>query len=177
MHRYLKIPFAILLAAWLAAPAQAQTPWKTFVSPDGSFSVLLPGTPSEEKVQKQSNVTTHLWQVVTKTGAFLFSYGDYVAVADDARLRTDVAEFLEAFKGTTADTQRDISFATKRGATLPGIELNFRNKNGVRGAAKIVAEGKRVFMWTAFDRQGQDAGADIARFLNSFAVLTPAPRP
>jgi hypothetical protein len=176
MHRNLKIAFAILLAAWLAAPAQAQTPWKTFVSPDGSFSVLLPGTPGEAKTQKQSNVTTHLWQVATKTGAFIFSYGDYVAVADDARLRKDVADFLDAFQGT-ADTQRDITFRTAPGATLPGIELTYQNKNGLRGSAKIIAEGKRVYMWTAFSLKGKDAGADIPRFLDSFAVLKSVSRP
>jgi hypothetical protein len=177
MNRSLKIAFAIMFAAWLVAPAQAQTQaqWKTFVSPDGTFSAQIPGAPDKEQTQKQSNVTTYIWQVATKTAVYLLSYGDYVEVVDDARLRKDVADFLAAFQGTI-DTQRDISFKTASGATLPGIDFTYSRKDGIRGGAKIIGDGKRAYMWTAFSLKGQDAAADVTRFLNSLAILKPVPK-
>lgn len=169
-------PAAATKPAATAAPAPTATSLKLFNSPEGKFSVWLPGDP---KVDSQTvdaagmKIKVTMYTISSGTGAYIAGFNDYPA---------------EMMKGT--DLQNLLDGARDGG--LKNINATLVNetkidKDGFPGrdiTAKANAQGKdynmrmrvyivnnRLYQTMALYEPGKMSDADIAQFLNSFTLM------
>jgi hypothetical protein len=70
--RYLTLPAALLLVPLVGCGSPE---FKEFNSPEGKFTVLMPGTP-EKKSQAAQGITLNLYGMNVRNGAYAAGYAD-----------------------------------------------------------------------------------------------------
>ena len=175
MKRFLAA-FLVMLAATLALKAQEHSAdsWVTFTSDAGRFSVLLPEIPTDKVSTTESDhgpYTTHLYVVRTAKTIFLVGWVDY-----DPSFNFDLQKELDAnrdnFVNGIKASGTAITLSSTAKITLngnPGIEFVAETPETVY-TSRVYIVGKRPYQIIVGTSKFQDDAANIARFLNSFAV-------
>jgi len=168
--------FSLMLACSLALKAQEHTAdsWVTFTSDTGHFSVLLPEIPTDKVSTTQSDhgpYTTHLYVVRSAKSIFLVGWVDY-----DPSFNFDLQKELDANRdnfvngikaGGTAITLVSTIKITLNGN--PGIEFVAETPEIVYKSRVYIVE-RRPYQIIVGTSKFQDDSAEVARFLNSFAI-------
>lgn len=164
---------------------QETTPWKTFNSAEGKFSVLLPAEP-ERQVQDLDSVvgklTMYSYTCLGKAGYLMVSYSDY------PREATDAANAEQILDGVVAGVQKSLAgevFPSNKivlkgsantGATpveYPGRE--FTGKKIHEGSEifyswKVYLVGRRLYQLAALTNKANATSPDVSKFLTSFQL-------
>lgn len=150
-------------------PAITAPGWTKFISDEGRFSVLMPGTPkySVETTQSEHGpYTTHLLTLRGPKNVFLIGWVDYdpsfnfnlqseLEMNRDNFVRGVNARLVET-RSTTIDGYRAIEFTAE--APLKTFK------------SRVYMVGRRPYQIVIGSPKGADDSADIDRFFNSFKV-------
>lgn len=171
-------------------PVQAQTqelvskPWKEFVSIEGFFGVLSPGTPVRQSQQTDSAVgtldyVTYILQ--TEAAVFYIAHADFPEVPDDARgVKRILDGGREGAIGTISGkliSEYDISLKG-----IPGRSITVEGP-GELLKARIYLAGLRLYLVMAVTDKNQLVSPESSRqfdataekFLGSFRLLKKKP--
>lgn len=159
---------AIPLAAGAAAPAK----WRSFTSPAGDFSVLMPGKPQAIETVHKSFVgaVKETNYTVTSDGAtYSASYSELPGIA--VSLGGSHTIFNKAKEGLLKEAGgTENSFTETSLGSSEGRELSFTLNGGGTGKARFFLIDKRLYVVVANGPSG--AAAAVSRFLNSFKLLS-----
>jgi hypothetical protein len=171
----------------ISPPAPNQTPesnpksWKEFVSREGVFTVLLPGTPMRHSQQTESPAGPQdyfTYTLQTQAAAYFIAYVDFPEVPNDER---GVQKIL--------DGGRDGAVATINGKLISETDISLKTIPGralaVEGAtellkARIYLAGLRLYLVMIVANKDQLASpetsslfnASVERYFGSFKVTT-----
>ena len=164
-----------LLICFTAATAHAQQPqaaqWPRFSSPEGRFSILLPGRPLREDQTKETpvgRVEMHIFTSRTEGGIYVVAYADYAFGDAKRELDANRDSFLKGMKATLL-SESDINIKGH-----PGREVNaWREQLTIRTRMYLV--GRRYYQMFVIVPTAQAVREDTERFFNSFELVEDAP--
>jgi hypothetical protein len=148
----------------------AEQSWTQFSPPSGSFIVLMPGSPKEDKeTEKNSDSTTesYTYTVETSIGAFLVGYTDFsddISSVDSKRLLDAAAQGFTTNGGKLL-SQQNLSMNGH-----PGREVNYTDRDGTTSTARIFIVKQRLYQLHAISSQSQD----VKKFFDSFKLVKKA---
>jgi hypothetical protein len=162
----------VVLIAFLTSCQQAT--WKEFSSGEGTFSILMPGTPTEktQKVNTQAGaIDMHLFTLVQKGVAYLAIYNDYPEVFVQAR---NADKML--------DGARDGAVSSIQGKLLseliisldkyPGREIRIEAPDGKHTIqTRIYLVKNRLYQVGVVTPKEGSFSEDVTKFLDSFKLL------
>jgi hypothetical protein len=157
--------FGLSLTAEAQAPAAAE-----FVSKEGGFSVMLPGTPTEST---EEALGQHQFQVAFPDGVMIASYQDNPGLKGvaDAALATGLKDAQESvragFDGKVLKSQ-PIKLANK----YPGLEFecDIPAAGGLYRSRSYLVDG-RMYQLVAVGTKEFAIGANASTFLGSLKLL------
>jgi hypothetical protein len=154
----------------LAPGLLAEQSWTRFSPPNGSFIVLMPGSPKEDKeTEKNSDGTTesYTYTVETRIGAFLVGYTDF---SDDIS-SVDSERLLDAAgQGFTTNGGKLLSQENLSMNGHPGREVTYTDQDGTTSKARIFIVRQRLYQLHAIASQSQD----VKKFFDSFKLIKKA---
>jgi len=168
----LLVPLLLLSCSWFA--------WREYSSEDGSFSVLLPGTPDEQT----ETVTTELGDISLtilmaqpdESMIYFISYSDYPAAAVAA---SDPLSLLASARDSTVDSQGG-SLTGQYRITLgehPGLafiaDVKMEGRDAVLRARNYIV-GNRLYQVFAMAYRESDSVDEMNRFFQSFRLSEPS---
>jgi hypothetical protein len=167
MMKRTAVLFVIILAVTVAEAFQEAGGWTKFESAAGSFSVLVPALPTEQKETKDSPhgpYTTTLFISRGSGETYMAGFVDY-----DAKYNFDVQKELEAnrdnFANAVKGTVKSTTKITFKGN--PGIEFDGTTPDyAFRSRVYIV--GRRPYMLIAAFPAGAESSPTINKYLSSF---------
>jgi hypothetical protein len=154
-----------------ASAADAPAKWQTFVSEEGGFSVLFPGTPRPIVDPPDPNGTkSHQFLVELGRTAYIVGYTDYKfgtfvghtpqQVLDNARDKL--------VKGQPVKLLEDKAIAL---AGRAGREVAFEEKDGFTQIYDLYLVGDRLYQVISAGPKGHDKSAAAIRFRDSFRFI------
>ena len=150
--------------------------WKEFSSKEGRFSVLVPGTPSEQTQKLDTGVGAidlHFFVAEQDGFQYLVSYNDY----PDAMVReADADKVLDGARdGVVANVQGRLLNEVKVWlANYPGRELRIRIPEGRQAMrTRLYFVGNRLYQVGVLSAEDGAAADEVSKFLNSFKLRTP----
>ena len=159
-----------LAAALALAACSPELDWREFRSPEGGFSVLLPGKPareSRELVVAGARTTMHMVSAHAPEMAFGVGYADLPPGTDPARaLEEGRAALVKNIGGRVT--------AERRLEGVPGVEFEAEGAaegNPMRLAARVVVSGNRYYQAVLVGRAARVAEVDRTMFPGSFRLL------
>ena len=170
----------IAIAAFLAGSALAQDKpkkpeWKKFVSREGAFAVLMPGTPVAKKEAAQTPLgplVAHLFSLEVEIGSnFTVSFSDVpqgllgLEGVDDLLLTQARDAAVAKLEGKLLKDER--GSLNKR---FPGREFHIEVPNAGIVRMRIYLVQNRVFQIVAAGPKEFATGKDADRFFNSFTL-------
>jgi len=150
-------------------PTVAAPAWVKFISEEGAFSVLMPGTPKETVETSPSDhgpYTTHIVVLREDPNVFMVGWVDYDPSFNFnrvAELEANRDNFVSGTKATLVET---------RSATIygyPAIEFTAENADRVF-KSRVVMVGRRPYQIVIGSPKELDDSANIKRFFDSFKV-------
>jgi hypothetical protein len=161
------IGFAIVAFVLVSTyPKWMPVHWKEFSSPEGRFSVLMPGNPAAEtRTPKDQPAELHMFTVDQGSKAFMASYFDLAptTVSPDAIL----------------DGARDGSIMNRQGTLIkeertaldghPGRAFQATARGNSFVETRMYLVDRRLYMLTVV-RQNREEDKDAAKFLSSFKL-------
>jgi hypothetical protein len=160
------------VAAVCVAACAPELDWREFTSPEGRFTVLLPGRPARdarEIVLAGARAQMHMISVQVSGMAFGVGYADLPPGADAARAIADGRDALvrNIAGRVTAERAIDLDGA-------PGVE--FQADGAAQGtpmrlAARVVVAGDRFYHAVLIARAERAGEVDAALFPGSFRVV------
>lgn len=150
--------------------AAAQTQWREFSSPKGTFVIQLPGEPKvETNPPDATGRTESRFLVDLGDTAYIVAFDDYAAghltnSNPSSVLDTAQDALLKALKGTLRQ---------KRPATIsgfPGREILFDTPDHNTGKVRVYVVRNRLYQVWYLGPTGQETRPDVDRFLNSFQL-------
>jgi hypothetical protein len=163
----------LVLALVVMAP---QAAWKEYVSTEGRFSVLMPGTPSKQKVStKQGADTIEIYIVAAEAKKGEDSFGvTYADFPEPVVQKTPATVLLEGARDGMLKQQSGKLLAD-RAISLgeyPGRE--FTIKSGEEKVfAKAILVRRRLYQVVAAVPERRADTKDVDQFLASFKLLPP----
>jgi hypothetical protein len=150
-------------------PGIAAPGWTKFTSPEGRFSVLMPGTP-EDKVETTPSdhgpYTTHLLILRQPRNVFLIGWVDYDPSFNFNR-QTELEMNRDNFvKGVNA---RLLETRLTRIDGYQALEFTAENANRIF-RSRVYMVGRRPYQLVIGSPKGIDDTVNINRFFNSFKV-------
>lgn len=152
-----------------ATTAISEAGWSMFTSKPGRFSVLLPGTPTEQIETKQSDqgpYTTYLYILKEQANGFLIGFVDYDPSFNFNRqleLEMNRDKFIQNQKAKLLESREiriDGFLAIEFTAETP--DQVFRSR--------VYMVGRRPYQIIISSPKGLDDSANVNRFFNSFKV-------
>jgi hypothetical protein len=143
--------------------------WVKFVSDEGGFSVLMPGTPTETTETDQSEhgpYTTHLVTLRQAPNVFLIGWVEYDPSFNfnrHAELEANRDNFINGVKAQLLETRSTTFYG------YPAIEFTAENANRVF-RSRVFIVGRRPYQLVIGSPKQIDDSANINRFFNSFKV-------
>jgi hypothetical protein len=157
-----------------------QATWEKFSSSEGAFSVLMPGTPTEQiRTAKTSSgsIDAHMFLVEHSDVAYMVAYSDYpnpIVQEITPKLILDGAR-----DGAVANTQGKL--ARESIISLDGHqgrELQIEPAGGkVTITGRIFLVDRRLYQMMVLTPQGKDLTENVNKFLDSFTLQPQHPRP
>ncbi|MCC6272340.1 MAG: hypothetical protein IT572_02635 [Deltaproteobacteria bacterium] len=168
--------FVFIVALWLAAfsiwPAAAEAKWQTFSSPEGNFSVAMPGNPQLTQSVHKSFVGAVKESTYTiKAGGVTYSAsyselpGIAVALGGSHTIFNKAKDGLLKEAGGSENAFNEINLGKNEGR-----ELSFTLNGGGGGKARFFLVDKRLYVIVASGPTS--AAAAMSKFLNSFKLLS-----
>lgn len=182
MNRHFPIRFfselAFLLILFTSSFSFSEASWKPFVSKEGSFSILMPATPSFQKVSHKSFVGTveeNTFQAKLGSETFTAEYSDIPKTA--IFLSGSDTIFDETKEGLLNDLHGvQLQFESTTFQGNPGKVLTFKilpqdkTLNEMIGKAKFVLVNQRLYVLVATAPRSSSSN-HLDLFLNSFQKL------
>jgi hypothetical protein len=148
--------------------------WKEFTSSEGRFSVLMPGTPTDQAQKVNSPVGVidlHVFVVEQSGAQYLVAYNDY----PDAMVKTgDPEKVLDgARNGIVANVRgRLLSEVKITLQQFPGRELKVMVPDGAQMMqTRLYFVKNRLYQVGAVTSEADASSKDIPKFLESFKLL------
>jgi hypothetical protein len=170
MLRRSLVSLVLVLAVASSLSAFQDGEWVKLAPTGEGFSVMMPGTPKEEK-RVEGNYSSHSFAVRTDIAMYLFEYGDNAPTLkiDPAQaLAVNRDTFVRAFEGTLIES-REISLDGH-----PGLEFRAENSR-MSAKCRFFAFGNRLYFLVAGINKPQDDSANVNRFFASFAFTKTDP--
>lgn len=151
--------------------------WTEFASPEGKFSVLLPGTPEKRDQRFKGpggNTTLHNFVVDLKDdGAYTVGYLDLPAAPKDADAAKKTAEDLarsgaQAVQGATQRGIKDVSIDSHPGKE---VDLAVPGQGGMVMRTFVVKQ--RVYTLVAAGPAAIPVNPNVEKFFSSFKLTAP----
>ncbi|MFO1519897.1 MAG: hypothetical protein U1F57_09590 [bacterium] len=149
-----------------------------FDSPEGGFSVKMPGKPLFQQIHHKSfvgDVKENTYTLKTKTEEYSVSYTQLPGIA--TTFESDQALFNKAKDGFVKDTGADevsygkFPFNGKQGRELV-FKIDATDKSEVTtGKARFFLFDKILYVVTASTTRGVKGGAVVDQFLDSFKLM------
>lgn len=137
----------------------------TEFSPSGGrFSILMPGTPQEQK-QKAMGMTVVMYGVNVKNGAYAAGYAD-LPPGLPANLSGAVQGAANSHGTGKVLSEKDFSLA---GETGKEFEAEISQPKGFISGRVIVVKG-RLFQALAIGTNARLSNSDVRKFLDSFQI-------
>jgi hypothetical protein len=159
-----------------ARPRAGSRDWKPYVSQEGGFSALFPGTPRHTTSRdRQGAVThTHLLELPGGKVAYMVMHNDMPPNAAGAGPQTVFDAVARTF-GRDVKAKRSIKLDT-----YPGMELELERRQ--RGDTILITDrtyliGTRMYQVMASATRDKKNPADFAKFLDSFKPRKPTDPP
>jgi hypothetical protein len=164
---------ALLVAAVLClAACSAEFDWREFTSPEGRFTVMLPGRPARESREVVLAGTKASLQMVSAQArgmAFGVGYADLAPGTDPARAIAEGREALLRNINGRVIGERPIEADGTRGVEFQAEGV--AQGNPMRLAARLVVAGDRFYQVALVARAERASEVDPTLFPGSFRVL------
>jgi len=156
-------------------PASA---WKEFSTAVGGFSILMPGTPQEQKQSLDSEIGPidyYTFSSEDRASAYVVGYADYPA---DLIRQADPDAMLDGARDGAVSNVKG-KLVNEREMSLrdyPGKELEIEAPiGGVSQNGTIITRlylvDQRLYQLITVTPQGRDSSEDVQKFLDSFKLL------
>src|SRR5580704_7387501 len=171
--------FLLLIAVGAFSPAQAE--WKTFSPGVGTFSVQMPGTPTEFKKSVETpggpvEVLIYELAVPATEGKFVVSYFDIPEAS--AKPGTEDKRLDNARDGAVASSKgklkREKSLLLD---TYPGREVTIEIEGKGLVVLRLYAVKNRLYQIMAVGPTDLVTSQDAQKFLTSFRLTSPSRLP
>ena len=168
------LPLILVVAALLAGCGG--TTWTEFSSADGAFSVLMPGTPTEETQTEDTDlgpIDVHLFTFEKGEVAYLVGYNVFPAAVVEAATPAVLLDSardgqVETVKGTLV-SETEITLGTYPGRDL---EIQVEGSDGTSSLrSRLFMVGDRLYQLVVGGPKGQSTSADTIKFLDSFELV------
>ena len=169
-------PTTTIAATTTAAPttaAPSSLQFKPFTAPDGSFVIMMPGTP--KATQQPTNTAgqsltnnAYLVELTSPEAGYVVSYVDY-----PANLKLDPASTLTGARDGQVGNGKLGNDKEIKLDTVPGREFDYIRDGGFWKSC-IFYSNNRLYQLIVGYPEGKQNAADIQTFLNSFKI-TAAP--
>lgn len=161
--------FTLIIIVLAVAQARAQTTeWTKFSSPEGRFSVLMPGRPLSDEQSKETpdgQVVMRFFTARAGTGIFIVAYADYNMGEAKQELDANRDSFLRGMKATLV-SESDIKLQEN-----PGREIKAeRDQLSIR--SRIYLVGKRYYQMVTITPATLPGNLEADKFLISFELAT-----
>jgi hypothetical protein len=150
-----------------------QATWEKFSSSEGAFSVLMPGTPTQQvRTAKTSSgsIDAHMFLVEHRDVAYIVAYSDYPNPMIQERTPKLILD--GARDGAVANLQGKLvgeSIISLDGHQ--GRELQIESPDGkVTVTARIFLVDRRLYQVMVLTPQGKDSSEDVRKFFDSFRL-------
>ncbi|MFB2923273.1 MULTISPECIES: hypothetical protein [Aerosakkonema] len=145
----------------------AQSDWGEFSSVAGRFTVLIPGTPTQESETNEDGFVEHSFTLTKERSAFLIHYSD-IPEAEELS-DTEIQQLLDS---TPTDFVKEAKaqLLASRSITLdgnPGKEFEFTLRDGTPGAARVYLVKQRLYVIVGMASDAENT----QKFVNSFRLL------
>ncbi len=167
------IAVLVLVALASVLLADDRTEWMEFVSKEGRFKVLMPGTPKQDKIDTESDFGKGVLHMnVAQTGKTMFgaNYCDFPAEIKKAPLKK---VFDSSRDGAVANmegklaSEKDIKFGQ-----YPGREIQIEVAGG-KGLfrARVYLVEQRLYQVVIFGTPDEAGSKEADKFLDSFKLI------
>jgi hypothetical protein len=160
------LPLMGMLVLATRAAALPDPQWVPFRSPEGRFSIEMPGAPKSQE-RLQGDIVVKIVQVTEgMAGAFSLSYNDLPAVGAAAPTLAQVLDQIGGM-GKEVGPRKPI---TVQG--YPGVETEFQIQ-GARVWYKVVLVGKRLYQMNVLGQGPTQSSYPprMRRFFDSFQII------
>lgn len=156
-----------------------QTPWEKFSSSQGAFSVLMPGTPTEQIRTANTafgSIDVHMYLLEQTDVVYMVAYSDYPNTVVQGRTPDMIL-----------DGARDGAVANAQGKLLreliisldghEGRELHIETAGGKATIkARIFIVGRRLYQEMVLTPKEETFSTNVNKFLDSFTLQHPKPK-
>lgn len=145
-----------------------QANWKKFSSETGGFSVLMPGTPTEDtqtdKTDDGETFDQHFFTLSQPQGDYLVAYSDFTE--EEVRV-LGADKILEAMSTELqGDATQVLSQSTISLQGHPGRVFKYKDSDGSINNTQMFLVKGRLFLLSA-----RASDANVKRFFDSFSLL------
>ena len=161
MRKWIPLTLAVLL---LPLSGCNKLSFKEFSSPEGKFSVLMPGNP-DKKTQSVEGLTVVGYGVEVRNGAFAVFYAD-IPPGRPFNLSGGIKGAVAPYGGSVL-SEKDYTF---EGATGKEFEADAKNPKGYLSGRMFVINN-RWYQVVAMGGNARLSNSDVQTFLNSFKLL------
>jgi hypothetical protein len=159
-------------ASAAAGQSAATAPMQLFTSPEGRFSVMMPGTPvkSSEQAKLSDSTSIAIYEfsisLASDNISYLVMYNDYPAgYAEDGPQAVLARTRDGAVKNKTLNSDLEISLNG-----IPGRAFTSTDSDGFNYSVRQFLNGKRLYQLIVVSNKGYTA-AQTDEFMNSFRIL------
>jgi len=150
--------------------------WKTYSSSHGGFSILMPGTPSEQRQGMDTalgRIYATDYRVHQKNVVYFASYGDYPpGFVNRSNVNTVLIGVRDGAIGGINGRLLTERFISLDG--YPGLEyvaeFTFRNPGDATVKSRIYLKNNRLFQISIFGLRNEVSVAQQNKYLNSFKL-------
>jgi hypothetical protein len=139
--------------------------WREFLSAEGGFSILMPGTPTTETHTAPNGKITRLVQVEVPDGAFMVAQVDLGT--DRPREASAVAQGLAKKYGGTVLTESEF---TVGGTTGKEFELHVSQPRKGYLSARVVTVNSELYQLLVLGTHAHVKDPDVKKFFESFRL-------
>src|SRR5919199_207647 len=159
----------------------AQSIWKPFSSKQGGFSLLMPGTPTQEKKTTKTEFGSfpiNIFSVVReKEAGYSVGYLDFpqnipLNSSNTNQYLSAIAAGFAQGAGGKLVSQRNITLGN-----LPGREIRLQFEQGVIGKGRLYLSNKRLYVVMVVTDKEKSLTKSIQGYLNSFQLLNNSTAP
>lgn len=176
MNRFSQFIASSLMAVFILTACQPLTIWADFKSPEGKFSVLLPGTPTRTIDTNPATAPLEfgVFRLTQDNIQYIVAYYDYsravIQSTDPQILLLGARTGIQGDIGGTVESEKDITLDNQ----YPGRELTLAAADGTRVMrARIFLVNNRLYRIEALGPKDQISAKDIDQYLISFTLLNP----
>jgi hypothetical protein len=181
------VPIIVLLLAPIASAFQETAPWRTFNSPEGKFSVLMPTEPKlavQDVDSAVGKLTLYSYASSSKAAYLLAAYGDYPKEPSDGAqvelvLDGVVDGVLKGIGGEKISENKIVlrGRANSDAALIDYPGREFTGKKIIEGSEvffrwRIYLVGRRLYQLAAITDKADATSLDVPKFLTSFQLTS-----